>query len=96
MKRVDLVVDPVERGNVREIVTAARAALQWKGLKHRVQDGGRNGGLRQVSSVRDQMAGREPQCNDDVDLGIGFESIECRVQRRYAPIAVEPRLGRDR
>jgi hypothetical protein len=44
--------------------------------------------------VRDQVACREPQCHDDVDLRIGFEPIERSVQRRHVPIAVQPILGR--
>jgi hypothetical protein len=45
--------------------------------------------------MRDHVACREPECHDDVDLRIGFQSIEGRVQCRYAPIAVQPRSRRD-
>src|SRR5260221_160321 len=41
------------------------------------------------------MACRETQCDDDVDLRIGFESIERCVQGRYGPITVKSRLRRD-
>src|ERR1700736_3344547 len=95
MKRANLVLDPIEGSDVGEIVTAACAALDRKSLKHGVQDGGGNGRLRQLTSVRDQVACREPQCHDDVDPWVGFQSIQCRVQRGYAPIAVQSGLRRD-
>ena len=42
------------------------------------------------------MACRESQGNDDVNLRIGFKSIEGRVQFRRAPITVQSCLGRYR